>query len=997
MQPFVPATSRRDSGTESLKIPPHSDEAEQAVLGGLMLDNTTWDEVADRIIEVDFYRADHRFIFQAIHELAERGSPFDLVTLSEWLERKDQLEEAGGIAYLAMLARDTPSAANVRAYADIVRERSILRQLIQVGTAVANSGYNPQGRDSRELLDEAERKVFAIAEQGARAQRGFVSVKDLLLSAVDRIDTLFQQDNPITGMPTGWQDFDEMTAGLQGGDLIIVAGRPSMGKCIASGSRLLDPVTGRLHTIDAMVQTRTGSLITVDRRYRLRQAQAACFVDDGIKPVFRVRTALGREIRTTLTHPFLRLDGWRPLGELRVGDRIAVPRRLPYFGRRRLPEHQVKLLAYFIADGCLTQILPQFTNASPRLREDFTEAAKCFPGIKVTTVTSGGSRTPSIRVAGDENFIRQARKDFAQRLRQRLQDLSLSLHTLAKQLNVAVATVHYWGKGVAVPMQGTFVELCEFLAVEPSHLLPEGLPAASRNSPNPVTLWLQELGLWGKDAYAKNLPEIVFELEKPQLALFLNRLFACDGSAYIQNGDQYGISYCTISPQLAHDVHHLLLRFGVNAKLRHRQVSHQGQKRPFYELRITARQDVLTFIDEIGMFGKEMQIERVRQICISKKPKVNLDTLPVEIWSYILKNKEQSWPVLFSAHGLAPSNLHVQRRGLSRGRLAMLAEVLQDQVLLDLADSDLYWDRIEAIDYLGPQQVYDLTVPETHNFIAEDMLVHNTTFAMNVAENVAIKCTKPVAIFSMEMPAEHLVMRMLSSLGRIEQHRIRTGKLEDADWPRLTSAVSMLNDKLLFIDDSSALSPTEVRARSRRLQRECGQPLGLILVDYIQLMQVPGNTENRATEVSEISRSLKSLARELSVPVLALSQLNRSLEQRADKRPIMSDLRESGSLEQDSDLICFIYRDEVYNPDTAEKGVAEIIIGKQRNGPIGTLRLTFQGRYTRFDSYMPEVYPTGPAHEPSHHGNHRPASPAPQSGPGPPGGSGPAGGGRPQS
>lgn len=450
----------KDPATESLRIPPYSIEAEQATLGGLMLDNSTWDQIADRISDEDFYQSDHRFIFQAIRRLASKDSPFDVVTLAEWLENHSQLDDVGGIAYLGLLARDTPSAANIRAYADIVRERSILRQLIRIGTEIADNSYNPEGRTSRELLDHAEQSVFAIAQQGLRAGQGFVNINELLTRAVDRIDTLFQLDTPITGLPTGWVDFDEMTAGLQQGDLIIVAGRPSMGK---------------------------------------------------------------------------------------------------------------------------------------------------------------------------------------------------------------------------------------------------------------------------------------------------------------------------------------------------------------------------------------------------------------------------------------------------------------------------------------------------------------TTFAMNIAENAAIQAKAPVAVFSMEMPGEHLAMRMMSSLGRIDQNRIRTGKLEEDDWPRLTSAITMLNEAQMFIDDSSALTPSEVRARARRLQREHGQ-LGLIIIDYIQLMQVPGNTENRATEVAEISRSLKALAKELSVPVIALSQLNRSLEQRSDKRPVMSDLRESGSIEQDADLICFIYRDEVYNPDSAEKNVAEIIIGKQRNGPIGTARLTFLGQYTRFENFVPDIY-----------------------------------------
>ena len=232
-----------------------------------------------------------------------------------------------------------------------------------------------------------------------------------------------------------------------------------------------------------------------------------------------------------------------------------------------------------------------------------------------------------------------------------------------------------------------------------------------------------------------------------------------------------------------------------------------------------------------------------------------------------------------------------------------------------------------------------------------------TTFAMNIAENVAMQTTqaqeqlKPVLVFSMEMPAESLAMRMMSSLGRIDQHKVRTGQLHNEDWPRLTSAVSMLSEAKLFIDDAPALSPMEVRSRARRLAREHGG-LSLIVLDYMQLMRVPGYKDNRVGEVSEISRSLKALAKELNVPIVALSQLNRGLEQRHDKRPVMSDLRESGSIEQDADLIVFIYRDEVYNEGSPDKGTAEIIIGKHRNGPIGKVRMTFLGQYTRFENFM---------------------------------------------
>jgi len=450
-------------GTEALKVPPHSLQAEQAVLGGLMLDNNSWDSVADRVTEEDFYRRNHRLIFRGIAQLAERNDPFDAITLSEWLEQNRLLEDTGGLAALGRLAQDTPSAANIQAYADIVRENSIMRQLIEVGNKIANSAFATEGRDSSALLDHAESLVFEIAERGKRGRRGFRDIRSLLGAAVDRIDKLFQQDDPITGVPTGFTDIDEMTAGLQPADLVIVAGRPSMGK---------------------------------------------------------------------------------------------------------------------------------------------------------------------------------------------------------------------------------------------------------------------------------------------------------------------------------------------------------------------------------------------------------------------------------------------------------------------------------------------------------------TTLAMNFAENAAIKHKLPVAIFSMEMPGEQLALRMMSSLGHIDQHKVRTGKLEDDDWPRLTSAVSLLDSAPLFIDDTPALSPIELRARARRLKRE--HDLGLVIIDYLQLMQVAGTRENRATEISEISRNLKALAKELNVPVIALSQLNRSLEQRTDRRPVMSDLRESGAIEQDADVIMFIYRDEVYNEDSPQKGLAEVIIGKQRNGPVGTRLLTFRGQFTRFENYAADNrYPDG--------------------------------------
>ncbi|EJD6540141.1 TPA: replicative DNA helicase [Providencia rettgeri] len=452
----------RDHQMEGLKLPPHSLEAEQSVLGGLMLDNERWDTVSERVTHADFFSRPHRTIFAQMQILLEQGKPIDLITLSESLEQQGELDSVGGFAYLAELSKNTPSAANINAYADIVRERAIVRDMISVANDIADAGYDPQGRSSEDLLDFAETKVFQIAESRANKDEGPKGIEAILSETVEKIEQLYQQPHDgVTGVSTGYQDLDKKTAGLQGSDLIIVAARPSMGK---------------------------------------------------------------------------------------------------------------------------------------------------------------------------------------------------------------------------------------------------------------------------------------------------------------------------------------------------------------------------------------------------------------------------------------------------------------------------------------------------------------TTFAMNLCENAAMTEEKPVLIFSLEMPGNQIMMRMLASLSRVDQTRIRTGQLDDEDWARISSTMGILMEKRnMYIDDSSGLTPTEVRSRARRIYREHGG-LSLIMIDYLQLMRVPALSDNRTLEIAEISRSLKALAKELNVPVVALSQLNRSLEQRSDKRPVNSDLRESGSIEQDADLIMFIYRDEVYHDNSELKGVAEIILGKQRNGPIGTVRLTFNGQWSRFDNYAGPAY-----------------------------------------
>src|SRR5690606_10582144 len=315
-------------------------------LGGLMLDQRAWDQIADVITADDLYRADHRLIFGAIGTLVERNQPPDAVTVSEYLQRTGQLEAAGGLPYLARLVEDTPSAANIRAYGRIVRERAMLRQLIEIGGDIAASAHATEGLSVDEIVDRAEQLVFEIADGGAKRGQGFIPLKQILPQTIDRLDMLSHSTSDITGISSGFVDMDKMTAGLQRGDLIIVAGRPSMGKCVVSGSRILDPETGALRTIDACVRERSGRLVSLNAQGRLQPAQPSDFVDDGIKPVYEVTTALGRRIAVTASHPFLTPAGWRPLAELQVGTAVAVPRELPFFGRADLDKSLVKLTAY---------------------------------------------------------------------------------------------------------------------------------------------------------------------------------------------------------------------------------------------------------------------------------------------------------------------------------------------------------------------------------------------------------------------------------------------------------------------------------------------------------------------------------------------------------------------------------------------------------------------------------------------------------------------------
>lgn len=869
------------------RLPPQNVEAEEAILGGILLDP----EAIGRVMEVlnpdAFYISAHKLIYRAAVDLNGKGRPTDLMTVTAWLKDQGALEKIGGQGRLAQLVDRTLSAANIDQYAALVMDKYMRRQMIRIGGEIVQLGFET-GDPLEQSLDQAEQKLFAITQD--RPQQSLTSTADILIDTFADIEQR-SMGMVLPGVPCGFYDLDAMTQGFQRSDLIIAAARPSMGKCLSAEAQIL-LADGSLTTIAELYQTQSATVLTLGTDWRLHFAIPSAYVDDGLKPVFRVTTRSGRAITTTITHPYLTCQGWQPLAELQVGEAIAVPRVLPVFGQNSWPEHQVKVLAYLIGDGSLTGASPQFTNSNPQLQADFTAAAQAFPGVKVRLETSQGNRTPSFYVTADGDQVQQARQAFGQHLRSQIQASGKPARWYAQQLAVAPSLVTLWQQGSCAPNPEVFARLCQLLQLTPADLAPGGLATIRWISQNSLTLWLQEQGIWGKSAHDKIIPTGVFQLPRSQLALFLNRLFATDGWATVLASGQPQLGFATVSEPLARQVQHLLLRFGIIARLKSRSVQYQQGRRPAWQLDITDAQSIKTFVQAIGILGKETALAKVEATLAQRRHQTNCDLIPMAVWEQLRQAKgEESWRSLASRAGWQnTSNIHVGKRALSRDRLFALATALEHPTLQQLASSDVYWDPITAIEPLGLQQVYDLTIPETHNFIANDICVHNTSFVLNIARNIAAAQKLPVAIFSLEMSKQQLVYRLLSSEVSMETSRLRTGRIAQHEWESLGLAISTLSQFPVFIDDTPNISVIEMRSKARRLQAEQGGALGLILIDYLQLME--GTSDNRVQELSKITRSLKGLARELNVPIIALSQLSRGVESRTNKRPMMSDLRE---------------------------------------------------------------------------------------------------------
>ena len=798
-----------DTQIAQLRIPPHSIEAESSVLGGLLLDNGAWDRVGDLLVDGDFYRYEHRLIYAAIGSLINATRPADVITVYERLQSEGKADEIGGLVYLNALAQYVPSAANIRRYAEIVRERAILRKLVSASDEISTNAFNTQGKDVAKILDESEQKIFAIGEEGSRMKKGFQGMDSLVVQLLDRVQEMSENPNDITGVPTGFVDLDKMTSGMQAGDLIILAARPSMGKA---------------QPLDATVRTRTGWARMGD----LAVGDAVASVDgqpsivtaifpQGEKEVFIVSFSDGRSTECCAEHLWQvqyrqwdkpRVMNTAKLAEMlqrkRYAQRLWIEPHSGDFGHEQNMPMDGWVLGSLLEDGCLTGAgTVRFSTAEPQMLEMMSQ-----------------------RLGSDMAMRHAGRYDWR----------------IVRELGANA-------KGV----QGV--------------------------QPNPVRLVLDALGLTGLASDKKFIPKIYLEACKSVRLDVLRGLLDTDGWV-----EKWGsVRFSTSSIQLARDVQALARSLGGWCS-------------------INVKQPHFTNVAGMRMAG-----------------------LPAYVCN-IAHPEPQSLFLLSEKQARAPA------QWLRKKRLTVSSVVATRKA------------QCQCISVSHASKLY---------ITDQDIVTHNTALAINIAEHVALKEQLPVAVFSMEMGASQLAIRIVGSIGRIDQMRLRTGKLHDDEWPRLTEAIEKLRNISLHIDETPGLTTSELRGNARRLARQMGGKLGLIVVDYLQLMSVSSSMsdENRATAVGEISRGLKALAKELQCPVIALSQLSRGVESRTDKRPMMSDLRESGAIEQDADVIMFIYRDDYYNKEASkEPGVTELIISKQRNGPTGTVKLAFIKELTRFES-----------------------------------------------
>jgi replicative DNA helicase len=867
-------------------VPPQNIEAEESVLGAMLVAEPALTRVIDevKLNAADFYLDRHRAIFECAHDLYAESKPVDELSVSEALTQRNMIDQAGGKHYVSELAAKVPAAGNAKHYAEIVQQNSLLRRLLGAGQEI-QGWVNDRAGEPRELSERAEKLLFDVAHKEQASD--FRLLSEILHDEVDRLEKLSTGEIEMTGTPAGFRDIDAITGGFQPGNLIIVAARPAMGKCLAAQSLVYDPSTGARRSIEDLRQAHARGedvwVASLGPDLRMRRAKAAAVEPNGKRRIFKLTTRLGRELEATSNHPVLTSSGWEELGNVAAGTRVAVPRQLPGpDDPKRLPDHEVVLLGALIADGALSQSTPSFCfGENSGILGEVEQAVDAY-GVRMQVGRRGHG---TARISG--------------------------------------------GRG---------------------------------SGPNPVTEMLERHRLMGLRSAEKFVPDAIFALDDDQLARFLGVMYACDGHVYCSDRLAQ-IGYTTISKRLAHDVQHLLLRLGVVATIRTlKRPVYEGTNKVAREIRITSQESLRRFCELVAVPGKEEAQARVIARLDAAPRSTNTDTLPVEIWDDVLLAKgDRIWAAVSELTGRPRThNWHVGKRSPSRGLVAELATATASPTLEELCDSDIWWDEVVSVEYAGEEETYDLDVPGLRNFVADDVIVHNSALVANIAENVAVKKDMPVAFFSLEMSEVELAQRFIACRARISGDKLRKGQVSQRDWPKVVRACNELEEAPLWFDDSSDLGILDLRAKARRLhaQEQDRGGLGLIILDYMQLMRSDDHRANRVEQVGQISRGLKILARELEVPVVAISQLSRAPEQRTPPKPQLSDLRESGQIEQDADVVAFLFREDYYrDPDEEPDGLADLIIAKHRNGPIGTRKLVFLDRFPKFADFSGQDAP----------------------------------------
>ncbi len=868
-------------------VPPQNIEAEESVLGAMLVSEPTLTRVIDevKLNTADFYLEKHGAIFTCVHDLYAASKPVDELSVTEALVQRNQIEQAGGKHYVSELAAKVPAAGNAKHYAEIVQQNSLLRRLLGAGQQIQGWVHERDG-EPRELSERAEKLLFDVAHKEQASD--FKLLSEILHGEVDRLEKLSTGELELTGTPSGFRDIDAVTGGFQPGNLIIVAARPAMGKCCSAQSLIYDPRTGTRRRMGELFKAYGEGeeiwVASLGPDLSMKPAKVAAIESNGRKEVFRLTTRLGRWTEATSNHPVLTSSGWQELGEVEPGARIAVPRQLPRTNATAsLPDSEIVLLGALIADGSI------------------------------------GWGTPAYCYGADSGVVGVVEE--------------------------------------AARAQG--------VQFNPSRQMAKGssrLTAKNRPGGNPVTRMLGRHGLMGCRSADKFVPDAIFELSDEQLARFLSVMYACDGHVYCSDRLAQ-IGYTTISERLARDVQHLLLRLGIVATIRTlKRPVYEGTGKVAREIRITSQESLRRFCELIRVPGKETKQDEVLERLGSAPRSTNTDTLPSNIWKEILFAKgARSWADVSELTGRPRNhNWHVGKRSPSRGLVAELTTAVASPALEELCDSDIWWDEVESVEYVGEEETYDLDVPGLRNFVADDIIVHNSAIVANIAENVAVKHNQPVAFFSLEMSEVELAQRFIACRARISGDKLRKGQVSQKDWPKVVRACNELEEAPLWFDDSSDLGVLDLRAKARRLhaQEQDKGGLGLIIVDYLQLMRTDDPRANRVEQVGQISRGLKILARELEVPVLAISQLSRAPEQRHPPKPMLSDLRESGNLEQDADVVAFLFREDYYrDPEEEPDGLADLIIAKHRNGPIASPKLVFLDRFPKFADFAGQDQP----------------------------------------